>query len=308
MNSNQLYPLKFQPIFKYRIWGGNKLRAELKKNTTADQIGESWEIADVDGDETVVQDGSLKGSTLKKLIQEYKSELVGKKVYDVFGDSFPLLIKFIDAHLPLSIQVHPNDAIAKDPNYTCIHLKKDQLQKFAEDFSEVYNKAWAGHGGLKEISKEQVLLLFKKMKPVMDEKIIWFAYHQNRPIAIFINLPDLNQWFKHLHGKFGLIHKLKFLWLKQFKKNNKFTGLVFGVIPEFQGKGVDAYIIGSSAKLVQSDELHYTKYEMQWIGEFNPKMINIAQHLGDVYESRRLTTYRYQFDPTIPFKRHPILA
>lgn len=113
MNSYQLYPLKFQPIFKYRIWGGNKLRDELQKNTTAEQIGESWEISDVDGDETVVLDGSLKGSTLKKLIQEYKSDFVGKKVYDVFGDSFPLLIKFIDAHLPLSIQVHPDDTIAK---------------------------------------------------------------------------------------------------------------------------------------------------------------------------------------------------
>ena len=118
MQAIKLYPLKFQPIFKYRIWGGNKLRAELKKNTTADQIGESWEISDVDGDETVVQDGSLKGLTLKKLIQEYKSELVGKKVYDVFGDSFPLLIKFIDAHLPLSIQVHPDDAIAKSRHHS----------------------------------------------------------------------------------------------------------------------------------------------------------------------------------------------
>jgi len=118
MNSYQLYPLKFQPIFKNRIWGGNKLREELKKNTSADQIGESWEISDVDGDETVVQDGSLKGLTLKKIIQEYKSDLVGKKVYDVFGDSFPLLIKFIDAHLPLSIQVHPDDATAKERHHS----------------------------------------------------------------------------------------------------------------------------------------------------------------------------------------------
>ena len=113
MNSNQLYPLKFQPIFKYRIWGGNKLRDELQKNTIAEKIGESWEISDLDGDETLVQEGPLKGSTLKNIIQEYKSELVGKKVYEIFGDSFPLLIKFIDAHLPLSIQVHPNDDIAK---------------------------------------------------------------------------------------------------------------------------------------------------------------------------------------------------
>ena len=86
----------------------------------------------------------------------------------------------------------------------------------------------------------------------MDERIIWFAYHKNEPIAIFVNLPDLNQWFKHLNGKFDLLHKLKFLWIKATKKNNKFTGLVFGVIPEFQGMGVDNYIVIEGCRLVQN--------------------------------------------------------
>ena len=197
--------------------------------------------------------------------------------------------------------------IAADNNFSAQHLHKNELEKYAADFTEVYNKAWAGHGGLKELSKEQVLLMFKKMKPVMDEKIIWFAYYQNQPIALFVNLPDLNQWFKYLNGKFGLLHKLYFLWLKQFKKNSKFTGLVFGIVPEFQGKGIDAYIIAESAKLLQSQHIHYNAYEMQWIGDFNPKMLNIAQNLGDVFISRKLTTFRYLFDRTIPFKRHPIL-
>jgi hypothetical protein len=197
--------------------------------------------------------------------------------------------------------------IAADKDFTAAHLRKNNLEKYAADFTEVYNKAWAGHGGLKQLSKEQVMLMFKKMKPVMDEKIIWFAYHQNKPIAIFINLPDLNQWFKHLHGKFGWLQKLHFLWLKTFSKNKKFTGLVFGVVPEFQGKGIDAFIIGSSATLLQTDQVYYTDYEMQWIGDFNPKMLNIAQNLGAVFETRKLITYRYLFDRTKPFKRHPIL-
>jgi len=152
------------------------------------------------------------------------------------------------------------------------------------------------------------LLMFNKMKPVMDEKIIWFAYYKNSPIAIFINLPDLNQWFKHLNGKFGLLQKLYFLWMKRFKKNTKFTGLVFGIVPEFQGIGVDAFLIAESAKIIQSDKIQYTSYEMQWIGDFNPKMLNIAQNLGEVFISRKLTTFRYIFDKTIPFKRHPILS
>ena len=200
-----------------------------------------------------------------------------------------------------------HNEIFKDKNFHAAHINKNELEKYAVDFATVYNKAWAGHGGLKQLNKEQVVLMFKKMKPVMDENIIWFAYHKNEPIAIFINLPDLNQWFKYLKGKFNLLSKLYFIWLKATKKNKKFTGLVFGVVPEWQGKGVDSFIIGESAKIIQSDKVPYTEYEMQWIGDFNPKMINIAEGLGEVYKSRNLTTYRYIFDRTKEFKRHPIL-
>lgn len=196
----------------------------------------------------------------------------------------------------------------KDPAFSVKCIDKKQLDKFAGDFATVYNAAWAGHGGLKEMKKEQVLLMFKKMKPVMDERIVWFAYHNENPIALFVNLPDLNQWFKHLNGKFDLLHKLKFLWVKKTKPCNKFTGLVFGVVPEFQGKGIDSFIVGEAYKDVMQPSFEYTEYEMQWIGDFNPKMLNVGLGLGDVYQSRRLTTYRYLFDRTKEFKRHPILS
>ncbi len=197
-------------------------------------------------------------------------------------------------------------ALAKDPNYSARHIKKNQLEKFAQDFTTVYNKAWAQHGGGKEITKEQTMTLFKKMKPVLDEKIVWFAYYKEDPIAIWINLPELNQYFKHMHGKFGLLQKLQFLWLKMIGACRKFTGIVFGVVPEFQAKGVDAYIIvEGGTKVIQAQNL-YDDYEMQWIGDFNPKMMNIGQSLG-AYPSRRLVTFRYLFDRTKEFKRHPIL-
>lgn len=199
-------------------------------------------------------------------------------------------------------------AIAADKNFSSAHIKKNDLEKFAQDFTTVYNKAWAGHGGLKQLNVQQVLIMFKKMKPVMDERIICYAYYKNEPIAIFINIPDINQWFKYLNGKFGLLQKLYFLWLQKFKPNKKFTGVVFGVVPEWQGKGVDAYIIGEAGKIIQQGFMPYTEYEMQWIGDFNPKMINIAEGLGEVYRTRNLTTYRYLFDRTKEFKRHPILV
>ncbi|HEX2607124.1 MAG TPA: hypothetical protein VHK91_07080, partial [Flavisolibacter sp.] len=183
-----------------------------------------------------------------------------------------------------------------DPAYQVRNIDKNQLEKYAADFATVYNAAWAGHGGLKELKKDQVVLMFKKMKPVMDERIIWFTYHHEKPIGIFVNLPDLNQWFRHLNGKFDLLRKLKFLWVKKTVPCTKFTGIVFGISPEYQGKGIDSYMVGEAYKTVV--QLSYTEYEMQWIGDFNPKMINVAQGLGDVFQSRKLTTYRYLFDRT----------
>ncbi|MFZ9674129.1 MAG: type I phosphomannose isomerase catalytic subunit [Flavobacteriaceae bacterium] len=108
-----LYPLRFAPIFKYRIWGGEKLRHHLSKQCTGDSIGESWEISDVPGDETLVTEGPLQGKSLRELIAEYGADLMGQSVIDRFGEEFPLLIKFIDARTPLSIQVHPSDEVAK---------------------------------------------------------------------------------------------------------------------------------------------------------------------------------------------------
>jgi hypothetical protein len=205
---------------------------------------------------------------------------------------------------------------AKDPNFSSAHIRKDQLDKFASDFTIVYNKAWAGHGGLKQLDEKVVRKMFHTMKPVMDEKINWFIYYKGEPVGIWINLPDLNQWFKYLHGKFGILSKLKFLWVKSTVKNKKFTGLVFGIVPEFQGMGADSYLIVEGCKVIQQLKIEngnyelgapiYEDYEMQWIGEFNPKMINVAEAIAQ-NRSRILTTYRYLFDRTKEFKPHPIL-
>lgn len=197
---------------------------------------------------------------------------------------------------------------ADNPDMRVATIKKNNLEKYAADFSEIYNKAWAGHGGLKQLNKDQVLLMFKKMKSVMDERIVYFAYYKDTPIAMFVNLPDINQYFKHLNGKFGLWQKLEFVWRQKFRPSKKFVGLVFGIIPEWQGKGIDSYIIGECSKIVQVQPCLYTDYEMQWIGDFNPKMVNIAASFGDTYRSRNLITYRYLFDRTKIFKRHPVLA
>ncbi|WP_375239423.1 type I phosphomannose isomerase catalytic subunit [Aurantibacter sp.] len=109
-----LYPLKFEPILKEKIWGGQKLHRVLNKKSDLPNIGESWEVSDVEEDVSIVSNGLLKNKSLSSLLKKYKEELVGNKNYKIFGDKFPLLIKFIDAHKDLSVQLHPNDELAKE--------------------------------------------------------------------------------------------------------------------------------------------------------------------------------------------------
>lgn len=108
-----MYPLKFNPILKSMIWGGDKMRQYKAIETDQKNIGESWELSGVPGNESVVSNGELAGRTITELIKEYGPEMLGRKVYETYGEKFPLLIKFIDARDDLSIQVHPDDAMAQ---------------------------------------------------------------------------------------------------------------------------------------------------------------------------------------------------
>lgn len=113
-----LYPLKFKPIYKRTIWGGNRLQTKLNKNLEGlTDVGESWEISDVQDNVSVVANGDLEGNDLQELIEIYMGDLVGDKVFERFGQEFPLLIKFIDANDDLSIQVHPNDMVAAERHH-----------------------------------------------------------------------------------------------------------------------------------------------------------------------------------------------
>ena len=108
-----MYPLKFNPILKSMIWGGDKMRQYKAIETDQKNIGESWELSGVPGNESIVSNGELAGRTITELIKEYGPEMLGRKVYETYGEKFPLLIKFIDARDDLSIQVHPDDAMAQ---------------------------------------------------------------------------------------------------------------------------------------------------------------------------------------------------
>ena len=213
----------------------------------------------------------------------------GRKIHDAVAENF--------------LGMH--ERISRNENITARPLQLKSLDKFARDFTQVYNQAWASHGEGKQMSELQTLKLFNTLKPVINEHISWFVYENEKPIAMWMNIPDLNQWIKFFNGKFGLLQKILFLIIKKFRKNKKMVGLVFGIIPEWQRKGIDGFMIWEGTKHFR-ETTDFIDYEMQWIGDFNPKMIKIAESL-ETKVTRKLATYRYLFDQTKEFKRQKML-
>jgi GNAT superfamily N-acetyltransferase len=193
--------------------------------------------------------------------------------------------------------------IYANPEFTFRKIEKSKLSKYGEDFRSIFNEAWAKFPGVKIMTEEQASSLVKTMKPIMDEDLIWFAYANERPVAFFIVIPDLNQIVKHLDGKFGIWQKIKFLLLKWRGTMTRTCGLIFGVVPDYQGKGVESAI---ALKFRQAGrEIPHYQYEtidMNWVGDFNPKMNRFVSTLGTTRDKEYIT-YRFLFDRTKPFKR-----
>lgn len=193
--------------------------------------------------------------------------------------------------------------------YTFDYIRRARLAKAAEQFREVYNKAWVRHDGVGEMTSEQAVKLMNSLKPIVDPIGLWFAYYEGQPVGFFISIPDVNQLLvKYVWGKVGLKGVLLLLWNKWFKRCKTLFGIVFGVVPEHQRKGVEVALIMESANVFvnKKNKTGYEELQMNWIGDFNPKMMNLAQQIGaEIYKTHH--TYRYLFDRNKTFERHPIL-
>lgn len=188
------------------------------------------------------------------------------------------------------------------------HIKGKELsEKAPQYFMDVYNKAWSRQMG-KTVTLRESQMMFAKMKPIIDPRLIYFGFFRGEPISFFINIPEINQIFKHVNGELDLLGKMKFLWYKTFSPPNKMLGLVFGVVPEFHGKGVEsAMIMSYNEQFAIHESFSYKTIEMNWIGDFNPKMMRVCEQLNaTIYKTHH--TYRYLFDRSKPFERHKILS
>ncbi|MCK4677485.1 MAG: hypothetical protein KAT48_05080 [Bacteroidales bacterium] len=209
-------------------------------------------------------------------------------------------------HQLSDVVVKKAEKILLNPDYSFRHLEKNQLKKYTEDFRIVYNKGWAKHAGVSKMSSLGAKAIMRKIKPILEERLLWYAYYKDEPVAFFLMLPELNQIFKHVNGKLNLIGKLKYLYHKKTGTCKKMLGTIFGVVPEHQAKGVESAIVVTFSKVAKAPGFQYTDLEMNWIGDFNPKMMHVAEQVGGKILKTHIT-YRYLFDRNIPFQRMPTM-
>ena len=197
------------------------------------------------------------------------------------------------------------DWVINKPGYRYEHFVWERLEEQLPDFVEVFNVAWATFKeNFEPLEPEYIRKTMKKSKAIIEEEFIWLAYHENRPIAIYLMYPDVNQILKHFKGRIGVLGSFKFIYLKQRKTITRARGVLMGVIPEFQGLGVEVAIIHNLSKVFERKP-HYKEIEFNWVGDFNPKMRKIFMSVGSV-PVKYYITYRYLFNRNAPFKRYPI--
>lgn len=233
----------------------------------------------------------------------YYVDLFRQYGFEVYYEQF-VLYRALQDPIPARFE-EKYELVMKEPGFTFEHIRKNNLDKYARDFQIVYNKAWGRHDGFREMNEQQVKMLMKNMKPIIAEELIWFGYHNGEPVCFFFMIPDMNQVFKRFNGKFGLWQKLRTWLILRSGSINRCYGVLFGVVPAYQGKGLDGAIV-KAAGLVIHPQKKWNHMEMNWIGDFNPKMLNVAKGVGGEV-IKTYYTMRKLFDESKPFKRSPIL-
>ncbi len=208
-------------------------------------------------------------------------------------------------------QLHPvvrrtAERILKNPDYEFRLIEKGN-KRYASDFKIIYNKAWDSFSGIKEISDSEALNLLKEMETILDERLVIYGYHKDEPIAFFIMMPDIGQITRKFKGRWNIWSKLCFMWhLKVTHSVDRVIGRIFGVIPEYQGKGIEGAMVIRFEEEVVKPRFPYKSLELNWIGDFNPVMMKVAGFIGgEIYKTH--VTYRFIFDRTKEFMRAPMV-
>lgn len=193
--------------------------------------------------------------------------------------------------------------ISKRPGYSFDHFRLNNVDKYVGDVVDIYNSTWSQFkGDFTPLDPEILRSSFNKSRAFIDEELIWFAYHNDKPVAFFILFPDLNQILKHLNGKLNLINKIKFLYYKKIRAMTRMRAVVAGVNPSFQNSGIESAIFRQLYTVFRK-KTYYRELELSWVGDFNQKMISIYEAIGAERKKMHIT-YRYLVDRNQEFTRY----
>ena len=195
------------------------------------------------------------------------------------------------------------------PGYGFRQIDMSRIEEEAENFRIIYNMAWSLFSGVKPMTQEEAMKIMETMKPIIDPEIIFFAYFNDEPIGFFITVPDLNRLIGKFHGKFGLWQKLRLMWdLKVRKSCDRIFAVIFGIAPEFHGKGVESAIMVKYWQFLERTKNPYKSMELAWSGDFNPVMNRMIQTYVCASLHKVHTTYRYLFAREKELHRSPRLG
>jgi len=209
------------------------------------------------------------------------------KQYDQFTNVINVLKPFPERFSKIA------DWIANKPEYKFIHFENKHFKKFAKDFQEIYNDAWSEFENFTPIELDTLKESFREMKPIVDEKIIWFAYANDEPIGFVLALPDINVLLKSFNGKLNLWNKIRFYLKLKTTTIDRIRFIVMGCKTKFQNKGIESGLI----KKLQVEVLPRNtikEAELAWVGDWNTKMIAVHEATGATREKVH-RTYRYTF-------------
>jgi GNAT superfamily N-acetyltransferase len=235
-----------------------------------------------------------------------------KKYYRRFFEDYGFRVYFeqYSYHKDVaSVEVFPErfmkiaEWVSKRPGYTFRHFDYRKSDKFIADMVDIYNATWA-------VFKEDFTPLdpgalrntLKQAKAFMDEELIWYAYHDEKPVAFFVIFPDLNQIIKYFNGRLTPWNMVRFVWFKLTHKMTRMRGLVAGVNPSYQNSGIESAIFLHIFRVFRKKRF-YRELELSWVGDFNPKMIAIYEALGAV-KAKTHMTFRYMINDRLPFKMY----
>jgi hypothetical protein len=211
-----------------------------------------------------------------------------------FVKNYDQLTNFLDLQVPFTERFTKIASwVRNKPEYNFRHFVKKDFEAFADDFMETYNDAWSNFEEFAPMEKDTIRESFRQMKPIVDPKIVWFAYHHEEPIAFVVCLPDINQILKHVNGKLTLWGKIKFFWYLKTTTIERLRIIIMGCKKKYQNKGIESALIQCLHEVVIPNK-KIKGVELAWVGDFNDKMMAIHEATG-AKRDKVHRTYRYKF-------------